>query len=398
MTHETTCTAPTAGRLARLVDAELVSHNIGQIPSKAPNNRYAGGGLKAMSLAAAQWVERNWLLRRILRRQLAALYRSRDAASDRARYESLKARDFVPDAVLVQISRACNLKCSMCGWAVWARNRGFMKMDLYRRILSEMKLNGIRRLNLTNPQGEPLLSPHAIECIELGIAEGFDVHINTNCTTLGDRNIDGLVANARSGRLSIQASFSGYDKRSHETVYVGSQFERSSAKLQKLNAALAAENLQRYLTVNGIIMDREELPLHIGYLERLGIDRKCVTMGLPDNFAGIVQVGRLHRVTGLFSFKHELAYRSLRLCNLLAYYVLIYDDGKVSACSCRDSEGVMEIGDITTQSLAEIRNGARFRAMMDAFMRRDLSQMPLCQKCDIPYGDRENEKLFHADS
>jgi hypothetical protein len=47
--------------------------------------------------------------------------------------------------------------------------------------------------------------------------------------------------------------------------------------------------------------------------------------------------------------------------------VLIYDDGKVSACSCRDSEGVMEIGDITKESLHAIRNGL---------------------------GDRENEKLL----
>ena len=267
-------------------------------------------------------------------------------------------------------------------------------MELYRRILAEMKINGIGQLNLTNPQGEPLLSPHALECVDLGVQEGFEVHINTNCTTLGDRNIEGLVRSARSKQLRIQASFSGYDKESHEQVYVGSKFEQSSSKLQKLNSALTAKNLQQYLTVNGIVMQRDTLPRHVAYLETLGIDKKRITMGLPDNFAGLVRVGRRDRRKDLFTYKNDISYQSLRLCNLLAFYMLIYDDGKVSACSCRDSEGVMEIGDIKTQSLAEIRSGPRYLTMLDAFMRRDLSNLPLCQKCDIPYGVRENEKLI----
>ena len=54
----------------------------------------------------------------------------------------------------------------------------------------------------------------------------------------------------------------------------------------------------------------------------------------------------------------------------------------------------MEIGDITKESLFAIRNGERFKRMLTAFMKRDLSGMPLCAKCDIPYGDRENEKLL----
>jgi hypothetical protein len=199
---------------------------------------------------------------------------------------------------------------------------------------------------------------------------------------------------ARSGRLRIQASFSGHDKGSQEAIYVGSKFEASSGKLRALNEKLSRIGLAQILTVNGIIMDRRALQKSVDYLVSLGIDKERITIGLPDNFAGIVQVGRRNRNKGFYSYKSDLPYRSLRLCNLLASYVLIYDDGKVSACSCRDSEGVMEIGDITRQSLAEIRNGPKFMEMLAGFMERDISGMPLCLKCDIPYGDYENEKLF----
>jgi Iron-sulfur cluster-binding domain len=235
---------------------------------------------------------------------------------------------------------------------------------------------------------------HAIECIEIALADGFDVHLNTNCTPLSDRKSEQLSKLAKSGHLFIQASFAGYGKTSHESVYVGSNFEATSQKLRNLNEYMTRAGCATALTVNGIIYDRRELDRHVGYLLVLGFDRRRINIGLPDNFAGIVQVGKKNRRKGVFSYKKDLPYRSLRLCRLLAYYILIYDDGKVSACACRDSENVMEIGDITKESLVQIRNGPRFKEMVAAFMRRDISKMPLCLNCDIPYGDYDNEKML----
>jgi MoaA/NifB/PqqE/SkfB family radical SAM enzyme len=228
----------------------------------------------------------------VFRSQLRERYAKKDAEEDAASFAQLEARQFRPDAVLVQISRACNLRCTMCGWAVWGRNKGFMRMELYRHILDELKLNEIPRVNLTNPQGEPLLSPHAIECIRMALDDGFNVYLNSNCTTLGELRNDQLTELAALGRLFITASFSGYDKETHESVYVGSKFEQSSAKLRSLNAKLAARGLERFLTINGIIMERDALQRHLDYLASLGIEKERISMGMPDNFAGIVRVGK----------------------------------------------------------------------------------------------------------
>jgi MoaA/NifB/PqqE/SkfB family radical SAM enzyme len=135
-------------------------------------------------------VEKNSLLSRVFAARLRAHYEARDAAADHAALAYLRSRNFMPTAVLIQISRACNPCCTMCGWAVWQRNRGYMKLELYKHILDELESNSIRQVNLTNPQGEPLLSPHAIECISLAVTRGFEVNLNTNCTPLGDKNID----------------------------------------------------------------------------------------------------------------------------------------------------------------------------------------------------------------
>jgi hypothetical protein len=251
---------------------------------------------------------------------------------------------------------------------------------------------------MTSAQGEPLLSPHFGECLKLAIDAGFNVRLNTNCTPLSEKNIDAICTAASSGRLHVYPSFSGYDKTSHEEVYVGSRFEDSARKLETLNQRLAARRLDRALTVNGIIMDPASRDRHLAFLEGLGIQRSQVVLGLPDNFAGIVQVGSKHGLKGLYSFKQDLPHRSLRLCNLLAHYLVVYDDGKVSACGCRDSEGIMEIGDITRESLFEIRNAPRFKQMIAAFMARNLDELPLCQSCDVPYGDHSNPVVYSGPS
>jgi hypothetical protein len=54
----------------------------------------------------------------------------------------------------------------------------------------------------------------------------------------------------------------------------------------------------------------------------------------------------------------------------------------------------MEIGDLTKQSLAEIQSGPRYRAMIQSFMKRDISGLPLCIECDVPYGDKMHETLY----
>jgi len=71
----------------------------------------------------------------------------------------------------------------------------------------------------------PLLSPHAGECVRLAIDAGLNVHLNTNCTTLGDRNIRIGRRPQSLNALPCKRRFPGYDKESHESIYVGSRFE-----------------------------------------------------------------------------------------------------------------------------------------------------------------------------
>jgi uncharacterized Fe-S cluster-containing radical SAM superfamily protein len=316
----------------------------------------------------------------IVRPALQSLYDRKDAIG----YRRLEANQFRPNGVYAQISRRCNLTCSMCGWKVWKRNKGFMSFEIFNRIVDDMTASGIKNLELSSAQGEPLLHPKAETLIQIALNAGLIVHLNTNCTTLGERNISTLAAAAETGRFSVQTSFSGYDKASHESVYVGSKFDDTSKKLASLYAEFSRRSVLDKLTINGIVMDPATMPKHFEYLKSLGISRKRVSLHHPDNFAGLIDLGKRDQATGISTMK-TLPLRSRSLCWVMAYYLVVYDDGKVSACACRDSEGAMEIGDITKETLIGIRNGPRFRKMIDSFKIRDLSDLELCQKCDMPY-------------
>ena len=275
--------------------------------------------------------------------------------------------------VFAQISRRCNLRCVMCGYEAWQRNAGFMSDEVFGRVLSQMQACGIKRLALTAAQGEPLLAPKAIAFIDRALGAGLDVHINTNITPLTRDTCTALFCGHGAQSLTIQCSFSGYDTESYERIYVGADFAKTAAKLKLLYETASYWECERNVTVRGIVYDKDEEAKTRAFVHWLGIPHEQIHLEIPDNFAGLVKNSR------------DLTDMELYACPWLEDYVVVYDDGKVSACACRDSEGVMTIGDLMTQSLASIIAGRERQKMLEAFACKDVSGMPLCSKCDVPY-------------
>ncbi|TAN71651.1 MAG: tetratricopeptide repeat protein, partial [Magnetospirillum sp.] len=46
-------------------------------------------------------------------------------------------RKLVPYEIYVQLSRRCNLHCTMCGWEIWKDNSGFMEWPVFERVIAE---------------------------------------------------------------------------------------------------------------------------------------------------------------------------------------------------------------------------------------------------------------------
>ncbi|SEH34419.1 tetratricopeptide repeat protein [Magnetospirillum fulvum] len=294
--------------------------------------------------------------------------------------DGLARRGGLPTEVYVQLSRRCNLRCAMCGHGVWKENDGFMSEAVFARVLDRCDEAGIRRLTVLAAQGEPFLHPQVFDLLESAVVRGFAVSVVTNATPFTPERIARL---ARLGLESVQVSFAGWDAASYESVYVGAKFDRTVGTLTALNRALAPTPTR--LMVKAVAPDNS--PDYVGrtraFLAGLGI--AAITTVAPNNFAGTVETGRYWEASGLWSYRNLDRHRRT-VCRLLMRAVGVYVDGTVTACGCYDANAALAIGDLMQDSLKDIRSGARFTAILDAFRSGDLSGVALCGKCDDAFG------------
>lgn len=302
-------------------------------------------------------------------------------AAREALIRPLEARAMLPWEIYVQVSRRCNLRCAMCGHEVWQSNSGFMEQPVFERVLAEAEANGIDTLHILSGQGEPLLHPRILEMLEQAVGRGFKVGIVTNGTPLTPERIERL---AGLGLSYIQFSFAGWDKRSYEEVYVGAKFERTLANLKAMNAALPPGAPTAFAVKAVAAGDwKSTLERTKGFLAAEGIER--VFTITANNFGGTVQCGSFHDKHGVWSLK-SIGHQRRMPCRVLLKAVGVFCDGTVTACACYDSNAELKIGHLMEQSLAEIRQGEPFRAIVEAFRCGDVSGVPMCGKCDDPFG------------
>lgn len=293
----------------------------------------------------------------------------------------LERRALAPVEVYVQIARRCNLRCAMCGHEVWKSNSGFMEPELFDRVLAECAANKVKKLHVLSGQGEPLLHPQVFEMLEKAVTQGLEVGIVTNGTPLTPERCERL---AGMGLSYLQFSFAGWDKESYESTYVGAKFERVVENLKRMSDLTQGSktNFMVKAVCSGDnwaeVRDRTR-----DFLAKHGIER--VFTVIANNFGGNVQHGTFFERHGVWSLK-DLEHQRRMPCRVFLKAVGVFCDGTVTACGCYDSNAELKIGHIAEQSLADIRKGAEFRRILDGFRRGELADVPMCGKCDDPFG------------
>jgi sulfatase maturation enzyme AslB (radical SAM superfamily) len=289
-------------------------------------------------------------------------------------------RQLVPYEIYVQMSRRCNLRCTMCGWEIWKDNSGFMEDAVFDRILAEAKTHSIRTIHILAGQGEPFLHPKAFEMLERAVGQGFDVGIVTNGTPFTPDKIKRL---GELGLAYLQFSFAGWDAESYESVYVGAKFERTLANLKSIAQALRGTRTRFAVKAVALGDWQENLRKTKDFLESHGIDQVWTVPA--NNFGGSVKAGSLHPRHGVWTLK-DIDHHRLMPCRLTLKSVGVFVDGTVTACGCYDSNAQLKIGNIMEQGLAEIRQGEAFKAILEGFTKGYVKHIPMCGQCDDPFG------------
>ena len=143
----------------------------------------------------------------------------------------------------IESTGVCNLRCPFCATTTktWGPDEpGYMKLDLFRRIIDEGAAEGLCSIKLSF-RGEPTLHQRLSEMVAYAKQKGIlDVYFNTNATLLTEALIQRLI-DAGLDRISI--SVEGITKDAYEKYRPGAKYEEVIENVKRLRSIRDARGL-----------------------------------------------------------------------------------------------------------------------------------------------------------
>jgi radical SAM protein with 4Fe4S-binding SPASM domain len=272
-----------------------------------------------------------------------------------------------PDQIYVELTNACNARCTICATPSMTRPREVMDFGLFRKIIDECGRNSPLRI-LPFLHGESLLVPQVLDYFRYirTVSPGSHVNLTTNGSKLTGDISEAIL---REDLLdSLILSMEGADRETYERIRKGLRFEEVRDNFQQflqLRRRLCKKKPK--LLVSMVVTDQNQHERDS--LAELWKAADEVRFSVFFNWAGKVN-GQSPRSD----------YR-LNFCERLYHYITILVDGRVAMC-CFDSNGEHIVGDIRRQSIEEAWRSAEFERKRTLLFERDFSRLPLCSRCD----------------
>lgn len=282
-----------------------------------------------------------------------------------------------PSFASYEPTNICNLSCEMCpsGKGLLKRPRGTADMELYRKFILE------NRKTLTNIilhfQGEPLMCQQLGEMIAFARQNRIHTMFSTNGQLLA-QNID-LIRNARPNHIIV--SLDGLTDETYTKYRVGGNMQNVFDGLEKLSQLPAKE--RPYIELQFLVFSHNEH--EIPELQKLKKKYRINKITLKS--AQIYDESQIDFLPGNQKYsRYNISNGKVKLkkmtenhCKRLIFGTVVCFDGRVVPC-CFDKDAEHEFGNISNQSLAEIRNSKNFRNFVkQVFTQRN--GIEICNNC-----------------
>lgn len=271
-----------------------------------------------------------------------------------------------PLNIAVEVTNYCNLNCIMCGNDKIKRPRGFMSVDLYKRIIDETARENSGTRIWLDFDGEALLAGWKLYfMIDYAKKQGIkNVCINTNGTLLKKEYADMLLD---SGIDYISIDCDGYSKEVYESIRV------------KGNRDVLYSNVEYLLTEkkrrgSKVIIDVKVIDMPLNHTEVDQIVRYWKERGA---WTAIRRCGKWVGVEDACNPKDE---KERIACGHGVGTAAISWDGIVAGCAW-DCDLQMACGDINVDSIKKIWK-KRNESFLKLQFEHRWEELPLiCQKC-----------------
>jgi radical SAM protein with 4Fe4S-binding SPASM domain len=278
----------------------------------------------------------------------------------------------------VETTNICNANCTFCAYQYQERSTGIMDPALFRKIIDEYAECGGGWLGLTPTVGDPLVDKHLLERIRYARSkpEIGEIFMYSNLISLDLHGVDELL---HSGISSLSVSTSGMNPEMYERVYRSRQYKTMLANVKKFAHANNAAGRPVYFSldmrVDRPISEVEAFPEHDAIVKL--VDSQNVTIKFRyDDWSGRIKPNQL---SGNMRLRRNWKPR-LSACQLMFAGPIVYWDGKVGACSCRDlNASELIVGNVQNQHLGEIWFGQQIKQLRDEFTTDKVRD--ICKTC-----------------
>ena len=258
--------------------------------------------------------------------------------------------------VYVEITNVCNLKCDFC--IQNKRIKKFMTIPEFKIILD--KLKGHTRYLYFHILGEPLLHPQILSLINMAYENGFFVNITTNAY---------LITRIKYTTKIRQLNISLHSYSSKYNISLEDYMKEIFSVCDNIDNTYISYRLWVKGEYTNSILDCINKHYHTNFsMEDINSNIKINNHIFINNFHEFI-----------WPDLDNDYYSKEGRCYALRDHIGILSDGTVVPC-CLDTKGIINLGNIFTDSLEDILNSDRVMSILSGFKCGKKNE-ELCRHC-----------------
>ena len=284
----------------------------------------------------------------------------------------------MPVSLGTELTNHCNLNCPEChsGTGLMTRKRGFMDINLFDRILTELEPY-LYYLTLYF-QGEPMMHPRFFYFLER--SRNINTIVSTNGHFLSQENAEKIV---RSGLNKLIISIDGIDQKTYSSYRINGDLTRVMDGISNLSEARGKASSPLKLEIQFLVnrKNEQQIPSVKHLARKMNASLKLKSMQIINQEAfetwlpSRQEFVRYKKKEGAYTIKNRLPNK----CARLWFNPVITWDGKVIPC-CFDKNAVHIMGDLNEKSFRDIWEGPEYRAFRERIL-SDRNTIEICRNC-----------------
>ena len=270
----------------------------------------------------------------------------------------------MPEIVQIESTNICNAKCVFCPRDDMHRRQGIMPVELFRKIVDECVTLGITHVRMHN-YGEALMDRRLVDKVKYAKERGIrEVGMISNGSLITDHVARGMID---AGLDAINISVDASGKEVFESTRLGLKYDKVIANIERLVRLRTESGKRRPKLILSFVRQNNSAD------EQAFIEH---WRGIADK----IHITDLHNWAGTLNTESDVNYPCYR--PWLTFTVLW--DGRVSLC-CADFDGKTILGNVNTQSIADIWNAEPYREARRQHL--ESGGPDICRACDLPRKD-----------